>query len=116
MKFLLDDNVPLSVKEWLKKRGIDAIKSIEVGLKGVDDETIYRYAIENDFKIITLDLDFGYLFLKFQKGTVIVLRPRRAIPSEIVKLLERTFDIIKDKDGLIVVKSNKIRVIKPFEE
>jgi len=58
-------------------------------------------------------LDFGYLFLKFQKGTVIVLRPRRAIPSEIIKLLEKIFDIIKDKNGLIVVKPNKIRIINP---
>ncbi len=115
MRFLLDDNVPLSVKEWFKERGIDAVKAFEVGLKGADDETIYRYAVENNFKVITLDLDFGYLFLKFQKGTVIVLRPRRAVPSEIIDLLERTFEIIKDKEGLIIVKPNKIRVIKPEE-
>jgi len=89
--------------------------TFEVGLKGADDETIYRYAIENDFKVVTLDLDFGYLFLKFQKGTIIVLRPRKAVPSEIINLLERTFEIVKDKDGLIVVKPNKIRVIKSVE-
>jgi predicted nuclease of predicted toxin-antitoxin system len=76
MKFLLDDNIPLSVKEWFKKRGINAVKTIKVGLKGADDETIYRYAIENEFKVVTLDLDFGYLFLKFQRGTVIVLISR----------------------------------------
>jgi len=115
MRFLLDDNVPLSVKEWFKKKGIKVVKAFEVGLKGADDETIYRYAIENDFKVVTLDLDFGYLFLKFQKGTIIVLRPRRAVPSEIINLLERTFEIVKDKDGLIVVKPNKIRVIKSVE-
>lgn len=114
MRFLLDDNIPLSVKEWFKKRGIEAVKATEVGLKGADDEIIYRYAIENNYKIITLDLDFGYLFLKFQKGTIIVLRPHRAIPKEIISLLERAFEIIKDKDGLIVVRPNKIRVIKPI--
>ena len=113
MKFLLDDNIPLNVKEWFKKKGINAVKAIEVGLKGADDETIYKFSVENDFKIVSLDLDFGYLFLKFQKGTIIVLRPHRAVPSEIVNLLERTFEIIRNKNGLIIVKPNKIRVISP---
>ena len=81
MKFLLDDNVPLSV--------IYAVKAIEVGLDGADDETVYRYAIDNDFKIITLDLDFGYLFLKFQKGTVIVLRPNKAYTQQDRKSLRK---------------------------
>ena len=111
MRFLLDDNVPWSVKEWLESRGVKATKLIEVGLKGANDELIYEFALDNDFKIITLDLDFGYLFLKFQRGTVIVLRPQRAAPDDIVKLLEKTFSIIKNKSGLIVVKPNKIRVI-----
>ena len=78
MKYLLDDNVPWSVKKWFESKGIEAIKLIEIGLKGADDEDIYRFAVDNNFKIVTLDLDFGYLFLKFQKGTVIVLRPQRA--------------------------------------
>jgi len=104
MKFLLDDIG--SVKEWFESKGIEAIKLIEIGLKGADDEDIYRFAVDNNFKIVTLDLDFGFLFLKFQKGTVIVLRPQRATPTEMIKLLEKTFDIIKR--GLI-----KIRVISP---
>ena len=115
MKFLLDDNIPLSVKNWLQKRGIYAIKAFEVGLKGADDETIYRYALENGFKVLTLDLDFGHLFLKFGKGTIIVLRPRVAVPKEVLKLLETSFDVLKDKDGLIIVKPNKIRIIKPLK-
>ncbi len=116
MKFLLDDNIPLSVKEWFGRKGIYAVKAIDIGLKGADDESVYNFALENNFKIVTLDLDFGHLFLKFQKGTVIVLRPQRAVPSEIVDLLERTFDTIKDKEGLIVAGTKKVRIIKPFEK
>jgi len=114
MKFLLDDNIPLSVKDWFQRKGIYAVKAFEVGLKGADDENIYRYALENDFKIVTLDSDFGYLFLKFGKGTIIVLRPRVAIPKEIIKLIESSFEIIKDKEGLIIIKPTKIRIIKPL--
>ncbi|AIY89141.1 hypothetical protein GACE_0081 [Geoglobus acetivorans] len=59
-------------------------------------------------------MDFGHLFLKFGKGTIIVLRPRVAVPKEILKLLESSFDVLKDKEGLIIVKPNKIRIIKPL--
>ncbi len=38
------------------------------------------------------------------------------MPSEIVNLLERTFDVIKDKEGLVVVGAKKIRIIRPFEK
>lgn len=114
MKYLLDDNIPLTVREWFRNRGVEAVKAAEVGLKGADDETIYRFALENGFKIVTLDLDFGYIFLRFQKGTVIVLRPQRAIPAEIVRLLESCFDVVKDREGLIIIKPSKIRIIGPF--
>ena len=72
--------------------------------------------MENDFKILTLDLDFGYLFLKFGRGTIIVQRPRLTVPKEIIKLIESSFEIITDKEGLIIVKPTKIRIIKPFIE
>lgn len=58
-------------------------------------------------------MDFGNIFFKFQKGTIIILRPKKAMPSEIIKLIEDSFDIIKDKEGLIIVGLGKIRVIKP---
>ena len=105
---------PLSVKEWLQRKGVHAVKAFEIELKGADDEVIYKYGLENDFKILTLDLDFGYLFLKFGRGTIIVPRPRLAVPKEIIKILEISFEIITDKEGLIIVKPTKIRIIKPF--
>jgi len=82
-------------------------------LKGADDEIIYEYAVDNNLKVITLDLDFGYIFMKLKRGTIIVLRPQKAVPAETISLLEKTFEVIKNKEGLIVVKPNKIRIIKP---
>lgn len=113
MRYLLDDNIPLSVKNWFREKGIEAVKLVEVGLKGADDEIIYEYAVDNNLKVITLDLDFGYIFMKLKRGTIIVLRPQKAVPAETISLLEKTFEVIKNKEGLIVVKPNKIRIIKP---
>jgi len=38
MRFLLDDNVPYSLKSWLEEKGFKAVKLFEVGLKGAEDE------------------------------------------------------------------------------
>ena len=42
MKFLLDDNVPYSLKTFLTGKNIECVKTFEVGLKGGDDEEIIR--------------------------------------------------------------------------
>ena len=60
MRFLLDDNVPYSLKTLLMDRNIECVKTFEVSLKGRSDEEIIGYAISNNYKIITLDLDFGF--------------------------------------------------------
>ena len=113
MKFLLDDNIPYSIKKFLDEKGIEAYKLFEIGLKGEDDEKIYEYALKNGFAIITLDTDFGYIFFRFRKGTIIVLRPEKAIPQKIRNLLESSLKVIQSEEGLIIVMPNKIRVIKP---
>lgn len=110
MRFLLDDNVPFSIKHWLQEKGYEVFKAMEVGLKGAEDDKIYDYALDNNYRIITLDLDFGYLFLKFQKGTIIMLRPKKMRPKEILSLLEHSFEVVRDKEGLIVIKPGKVRV------
>ena len=46
MRFLLDDNVPYSLKTFLMDRNIACAKTFEVGLKGGSDEEIIEYAIQ----------------------------------------------------------------------
>ncbi len=112
MKLLLDDNVPLSVKSWFETKGYEVVKAYEVGLKGASDDKLYRFALKNNYKLITLDLDFGVLYFKYRKGTIIILRPKKLTPQGIISLLEKSFDKLKDKEGLIIVRPDKIRIRK----
>jgi predicted nuclease of predicted toxin-antitoxin system len=48
---LVDENVPRSVVEWLKKRGINFKGVSEVGLQGAKDESIAKLAIVTRRKI-----------------------------------------------------------------
>jgi len=112
MKFLLDDNIPYSIKNFLEKQGMEVYKLFEIGLKGEEDEKIYKYSIEKNFTIITLDIDFGYLFFKFGKGNVILLRPKKAIPKDMIDMLAKSLNIIKKEKGLIIVKPGRVKVIR----
>jgi len=51
MKFLLDDNIPYSLKKWFQEKRIDAIKLSEIGLKGAEDEVIYRQRLKTTLQL-----------------------------------------------------------------
>jgi len=42
MKFLLDDNVPYSLKIFLTGKNIECVKTFKIGLKGRGDEEMLR--------------------------------------------------------------------------
>ena len=112
MKFLLDDNVPYSLKTFLMDRNIERVKTFEVSLKGRSDEEIIEYAISNDYKIITLDLDFGFLFSKYPKATIIIVRPKILLPERIIEIVDKWLDKIMAEKGLIILTEDKVRIRK----
>jgi len=59
MKFLVDENLPLSYGALLRSHGFDAAHIGEVGLTETDDTLIVDFAGKNGFVIITFDLDFS---------------------------------------------------------
>ena len=110
MKFLLDDNVPYSLKTFLMDRNLECVKTFEVGLKGRSDEEIIEYAISNDYKIITLDLDFGFLFSKYPEATIIIVRPKILLPERIIEIVGKWLDKIMAEKGLIILTEDKVRI------
>lgn len=59
MKILLDMNVPLKFLDLLTNKGIEALRWSDVGLPGAPDVEIVAYAKENEYIILTYDLDFS---------------------------------------------------------
>jgi predicted nuclease of predicted toxin-antitoxin system len=112
MRFLLDDNVPYSLKTFLSDKSIECVKTFEVGLKGKNDEEIINYAISNNYKMITLDLDFGFLFSKYPKATIIIVRPRTLLPERIIEIVNKWLDKIMMEKGLIILTEDKIKIRK----
>ncbi len=59
MKFLLNENIPPSLSPLLQKISWNASHSYQLGLNGKSDIYIVEFAIQNEFVIITHDLDYS---------------------------------------------------------
>lgn len=79
MKFLLDENFPLRLRENLRSRGIDCEHIIASGQRGMSDpEIIERLRTEEDLVLLTQDADFEDLQLRGVR--VIISRVPQALP------------------------------------
>ena len=68
-----------------------------------------------NYKIITLDLDFGFLFSKYPKATIIIVRPRILLPERIIEIVDKWLDKIMCGERINYIdrrqnKDQKIRI------
>jgi predicted nuclease of predicted toxin-antitoxin system len=65
LKFLVDQQLPPLLAEWLRREGFEASHVRELGLSAASDEVIWRTASQIDAVVITKDEDF----IRFHHGT-----------------------------------------------
>jgi predicted nuclease of predicted toxin-antitoxin system len=85
-------------------------------LKGTKDREVAEKSARDDRIIITLDLDFAYIYTNIMRGqfTAIVIRAHPATPINIRRSLEKALakiDVDKLGKGLVVVSRKKVRII-----
>ena len=98
VKFLLDENVPLSVLRLLRAKGHEAFRPRELGLERAKNSALAQYALDHDMIIITLDEDFLKLSsekLKDVKVVYVKIHPRK--PDVIRQLIEENISEILQK-------------------
>jgi predicted nuclease of predicted toxin-antitoxin system len=84
LKFLANENVPLSSVTHLKSHGMD-VTAIGVDHRGISDEEVMKIAIAESRTIITYDSDYGELIFKHgykPDAGVIFIRCQPAGPLE----------------------------------
>ena len=59
MKILLDMNIPLMYSSLLEEKGIDSTRWSDLGSCNAKDTEIMGFARDNDYIVLTCDLDFS---------------------------------------------------------
>ena len=88
MKFLLDENVPVSIKDVIHDLGFEVFTLHDFDMLGIQNGEVAKLALEEKAIIITLDSDFLQLNQSLQEKSCIVyikIHPRD--PKKIRELL-----------------------------
>ena len=85
MKFLLDMNLAPRWAEFLQQAGMEAMHWSRLGTANATDVEIMSYALDNNYWVITHDLDFGAILAASQLDgpSVIQLRASDVSPEAI---------------------------------
>ncbi len=114
MKFLLDENLPQSLAPWLEQIGYTCSHVRGLQLSGKPDLSIVEFAEEEDWIIVTHDLDFSRIISISgrKKPSVITFRLDKINASILLELLKSNLSSLEDKlakGALVSISSDKIR-------
>ena len=95
MKVLIDMNLSPDWAGFLAKAGFEAVHWSKVGSKSATDRELMQWAAENDYVVLTADLDFGAILAATHgtKPSVIQVRSElfspRAVGSAVVRAMRQ---------------------------
>ena len=119
MQFLIDEDLPRSIDDLLRRYGHKAIDVRDIGLRGAKDSQIASYAQSKSLYLVTGDFDFSNIrnYPPAQYAGLIVLGiPKDAAAHFILSLLEgflKQAELVSELRGkLAIVESGRIRIRK----
>ncbi|MCL2171359.1 MAG: DUF5615 family PIN-like protein [Defluviitaleaceae bacterium] len=115
MKILLDMNVPIVFLEHLNNAGFEVVRWSQIGDATDIDADIVRHARNNDFIILTSDLDFGTILAATGdlKPSVILMRLSLKNSKQIADLISAALIKYADrlaKGAVLSIKAKKVRI------
>ena len=120
LTILLDQNVPLAVGEWLRKRRRKwTVHHVnELGFAGRDDAFLFRWAQREDAIVVTFDEDFAdaRTYPLGRHCGVIRLRVWPTSTEVATAAIQRLLDQLPSPQwpgSLIIIDNRKIRVRRP---
>lgn len=104
MKFLLDENIPKEIGDFLKEKGfkVESINSNKH--KGKSDKEVFEYTVKNKYTIITFDADFCSFKKEYHYG-IIKLNGKLKAPKEILIKVINYYKSKNIKDLFVQVES-----------
>lgn len=118
LKFVIDEDMPRSTANVLKSKGYEALDVRDCGLRGKNDEEVFKFAQKEKAVILTGDLGFGNLLhfpVGSHSGIVIAHFPNEISTEELNNQIIKAFDNLNEADfngSLIIIEPGKIRIRK----
>ncbi|MCK4397011.1 DUF5615 family PIN-like protein [candidate division WOR-3 bacterium] len=112
MEFLIDEDLPRSVGNLLRRAGHEAIDVRDIGLRGAPDSEIASYAQSHNLCLLTGDTGFADIRNyppKEYSGIIVIYTPREATAKYILEIIE---GFLK-QEQLISELSGKLTIIEP---
>jgi predicted nuclease of predicted toxin-antitoxin system len=115
MKFLIDENLPISLKNKLSEKGYDVFDIRETGKFGMTDEEIIKIASNQNRILISANYKhFGNIIMfppSKYNGIIIVKMPKSSI-QEVITRIVNVIDSLSEEDiknSTIIIEPSKIR-------
>ena len=117
MHFLVDEDLPRSTGNLLRRYEHEAVDVRDIGLRGAKDTQIAAYAQSEGLCLVTGDFDFSDIrnYPPGEYAGMVVLKlPRTATASFILNLLESFLqqeDLVAQMPGkLAIVETGRVRI------
>jgi len=96
MKLLLDENLSRRIVPFIQDKYPESSQVTLIGLEQACDQTIWQYASDNNFIIVTKDADFYEMNVLYgQPPKIVWLKTGNTSKAEIIAILLDSYEMIK---------------------
>lgn len=115
IKFLLDENMPFTLIDFFEKKGFSVEHLKKIGMGGIKNGEVYKFAEEKEMWIVTRDADFQsyYKFISHNIKGIILIKLTITKTANLLQAMEAVLEGCKDKlseKHLIIVEDETIRI------
>jgi predicted nuclease of predicted toxin-antitoxin system len=115
-RFLIDENLPRSLKAALNAAGLQAEEAYDAGVQGRPDSEVLAYATKNAMALITRDVGIGNIQrfpLGTHRGIVLIRFPNRTPAANVDQAIVAALRLLPDDDldgNVVVLDPSKLRI------
>ena len=115
IKFLLDENMPFALLEFLTDRGYETTHLKKIEKVGIKNGEVYKFAEKDNSWIITRDSDFKnfHKFIEHNIRGIVVFTVTDIRTQNILNLMKRFFEVHSEKltsKHLIIIEDKEVKI------
>lgn len=114
-RLFLDQNIRIEIAESLREDGHMIAHATWQGLRERDDETLFRWAAENRYTLVTFDADFAERaeWNRAPHFGIVRLRLEPQTPDHVLPILREflaSYSPDEIKNALVILAERKVRI------